>query len=328
MCVPSCTAALISSVGALLVTAGVAPAQEATRETVIEKCKAELAQRAQVALADIKLVGAEETVWPDGSLGCPEPGKMYTMALVPGYRIVLHAGEKDYEYHTNRTGSLVVYCANPPKGATGGKPPAPGEKPPAIQSGGPAARVVAYYLQDVPDEPNGNKRLMARDLGSPSASPEPVLDGCTDFAVSDTGLILAKRRTSRSAHDLLLARPGEEPKVLMRGFDFEGLTWLAPSQSYFFLAAAAVGAGWKMWGGEPNTQPVVLDWAPELKRARGADVIWRQNLVLVSIPAGDDTGTLDVLVLDLLTRKLVTGFRAPKAALGFLAPPGAAPAKP
>jgi len=303
-------------------------AQEATRDTVIEKCKADLAQRAQVASADMKVIGTQDTVWPDGSLGCPEPGKMYTMALVPGYRVVLHAGDKDYEYHTNRTGSVIVYCANPPKGAGGGKPEVPGEKPPAIQPGGPAARIVAYYLEDVPNEPNGNKRLMARDLGSPSAVPEPVLDGCTDFAASDAGLILAKRRTSRSTHDLLLARTGGEPKILMRGFDFEGLTWLAPTQSYFFLAAANVGAGWRMYGGEPNAQPIALDWAPELKRAHDARVSWRQNLVLVSVPAGDDTGTLDVLVLDLLARKLVTGFRAPKVALGFLPPPAAPAGKP
>jgi hypothetical protein len=48
---------------------------------------------------NIRLLSAEEVTWNDGSLGCPEPGMMYTMALVPGYRIVLEADGQTYNYH-------------------------------------------------------------------------------------------------------------------------------------------------------------------------------------------------------------------------------------
>jgi len=47
----------------------------------------------------IEVVAAHELTWPDGSLGCPEPGVMYTQALVDGYRIELTIEGDTYEYH-------------------------------------------------------------------------------------------------------------------------------------------------------------------------------------------------------------------------------------
>ena len=49
--------------------------------------------------------------WPDGSLGCPKPGEMYTQMIVPGYRVVLQAGGERYAYHSDQRGRFVV-CAN------------------------------------------------------------------------------------------------------------------------------------------------------------------------------------------------------------------------
>lgn len=49
--------------------------------------------------ADIHVQSAQAVTWNDGSLGCPQPGMMYTMALVPGYRVVLEAGGKTFSYH-------------------------------------------------------------------------------------------------------------------------------------------------------------------------------------------------------------------------------------
>ena len=42
---------------------------------------------------------AHELTWPDGSLGCPEPGKSYSQALVPGYRIEIRSADTVYTYH-------------------------------------------------------------------------------------------------------------------------------------------------------------------------------------------------------------------------------------
>jgi hypothetical protein len=81
--------------------------------------------RSTTARADIKVVSEEAVTWPDGSLGCPKPGMMYTQALVPGYRIVLQAGEQTLNYHAMSRGR-PFYC---PAGRVA--PPVPASADPA-----------------------------------------------------------------------------------------------------------------------------------------------------------------------------------------------------
>ena len=73
---------------------------------------ADLAERQGVKSEEITVVSNDEVTWRDGSLGCPEPGKMYTMALTDGVRVVLEAAGETYEYHGGKTGSLR-FCADP-----------------------------------------------------------------------------------------------------------------------------------------------------------------------------------------------------------------------
>lgn len=81
----------------------------------------ELAAQVRAALADAalrapgasnapRLVSAERLTWSDGSLGCPEPGRLYTQALVPGHRIRVEAGGVVHEYHAGIRGA-VRWCA-------------------------------------------------------------------------------------------------------------------------------------------------------------------------------------------------------------------------
>ncbi len=56
----------------------------------------------------MQVISAEAVTWPDGSLGCPAPGGMYTMAQVPGYRIRIQAGPEVLDYHANRRGQLQL----------------------------------------------------------------------------------------------------------------------------------------------------------------------------------------------------------------------------
>jgi hypothetical protein len=77
----------------------------------VDAAMADLASR----LPDDTLIGviaAHELTWPDGSLGCPEPGMAYTQALVPGYRIELTAGTDVYQYH-GATGQDPFRCETP-----------------------------------------------------------------------------------------------------------------------------------------------------------------------------------------------------------------------
>jgi hypothetical protein len=76
---------------------------------IIEAALDDAANRSTTARADIKVTSAEAVTWPDGSLGCPQPGMMYTQALVAGYRIVLQAGDLVLNYHSAARGK-PVFC--------------------------------------------------------------------------------------------------------------------------------------------------------------------------------------------------------------------------
>lgn len=71
----------------------------------------DLARRALVKHEAITLVSATEQQWPNGALGCPQPGQMYTQAIVPGYRVVLQAAGEKYAYHSDLRGNFVVCSA-------------------------------------------------------------------------------------------------------------------------------------------------------------------------------------------------------------------------
>ena len=49
--------------------------------------------------APVDLVVAEDVTWPDGAIGGPEPGKVYTQALVEGSRVVVRHDGIQYAYH-------------------------------------------------------------------------------------------------------------------------------------------------------------------------------------------------------------------------------------
>jgi hypothetical protein len=78
----------------------------------VGQAKADLAKRLGVEAAQVTLVSSSEVTWPDGSLGCPEPGMNYTQALVPGSRIILEAAGKQYHYHSGGTRPPFL-CENP-----------------------------------------------------------------------------------------------------------------------------------------------------------------------------------------------------------------------
>ena len=62
------------------------------------------AARTGVDASRLRVVLAESVTWPDGSVGCPEPGMAYSQALVDGYRIRIVAGDATLEYHGSRRG--------------------------------------------------------------------------------------------------------------------------------------------------------------------------------------------------------------------------------
>jgi hypothetical protein len=64
---------------------------------------ADAANRAGVTPDQVVVVSAESVTFPDGGLGCPEPGMAYTQMLVDGYKIVLEANGITYDYRGSGT---------------------------------------------------------------------------------------------------------------------------------------------------------------------------------------------------------------------------------
>ena len=84
------------------------PGPTETLESAVAAAKADAARRSGVAAEAIAVELAQAVTWRDGSLGCPQPDMMYTMALVPGWRVVLRAGAGRFDYHLSRRGALVL----------------------------------------------------------------------------------------------------------------------------------------------------------------------------------------------------------------------------
>ena len=73
---------------------------------------ADAAEHTGVTASDIEVVEFAMVTWPDGAIGCPEPGMVYTQALVDGYRIVLDADGTQLTYH-GATGDDPFLCRSP-----------------------------------------------------------------------------------------------------------------------------------------------------------------------------------------------------------------------
>ena len=64
---------------------------------VLEAALDAAASLSGMAPAEISVLRAEVVTWPDGGLGCPEPGVMYAQVLVAGYWVVVNAGDRSYD---------------------------------------------------------------------------------------------------------------------------------------------------------------------------------------------------------------------------------------
>jgi hypothetical protein len=88
-------------------------------DAAVDEAVRDLASSEGVAEDEVEVVTAEQVTWSDGALGCPEPGMMYTQALVPGYRIVLAAGGDEVAYH-GAEGDAPTRCDDPQPPADSG----------------------------------------------------------------------------------------------------------------------------------------------------------------------------------------------------------------
>jgi hypothetical protein len=80
---------------------------------LIGKAKEDLAGRLNVDVGEIDVYNAYLVVWPDSSLGCPDPEKAYVPVIADGSVIELRVAEVLYRYHTGGDVARPFLCEHP-----------------------------------------------------------------------------------------------------------------------------------------------------------------------------------------------------------------------
>jgi hypothetical protein len=69
---------------------------------------ADAAKRSGAPESQLGVRQVQAVTWSDGAMGCPQPGRMYTQALVPGWLIELTAPDGAVlRYHASRRGAWL-----------------------------------------------------------------------------------------------------------------------------------------------------------------------------------------------------------------------------
>lgn len=85
-------------------------------EPLLAPVLADAGKRSGMATGELVVTGSWRRTWSDGSLGCPQPGMHYTQALVPGWQVIVTAGNRTLDYRLSDRGYFFL-C---PGGTAGG----------------------------------------------------------------------------------------------------------------------------------------------------------------------------------------------------------------
>ncbi|MBW1739912.1 MAG: hypothetical protein JRJ42_02125 [Deltaproteobacteria bacterium] len=70
-------------------------------KNVVLLAKKDLSARLKVPITSISIIRIEAINWSNTSLGFPREGMIYAQVITPGYKIILSAQGKHYEYHSD-----------------------------------------------------------------------------------------------------------------------------------------------------------------------------------------------------------------------------------
>jgi hypothetical protein len=77
-------------------------------ENLVTRAKEDLADRLSIPVDQIEVLEARSVVWPDASLGCPQPDMRYKQVPVDGALIRLQADGQVFEYHSGGSRGLFL----------------------------------------------------------------------------------------------------------------------------------------------------------------------------------------------------------------------------
>ena len=81
-------------------------------QELIDSILSDVATATGTDVAEVTVIQSESKRWSSGALGCPEPGQMYTQAIVDGYQVVIEYGEERFDYRATVDGFFRL-CTGP-----------------------------------------------------------------------------------------------------------------------------------------------------------------------------------------------------------------------
>ncbi len=69
-------------------------------EPLVTMAREDLAERLEITVEESEVLEAKLVVWPDASMGCPQPEMMYIQVPQDGCLIQLQVEEEVFEYHS------------------------------------------------------------------------------------------------------------------------------------------------------------------------------------------------------------------------------------
>lgn len=187
----------------------VLPCSGSADDSVHARILKDLAARIKAPETDVKLFKTKPLTFQNSALGMPAEGRSYTPGPVAGELVV--AGYRAARFVYMAGGGSFVFRG-------------PVE----------AWAYSVAYLRTIPNEPNLNKDLIQATIWG--TNPVLLFHAVSDFYPQDDGSIIAKRRTSRSGHELYYIgrHTLPAPRKLRSAFDFgqasvseDGSQWAA-----------------------------------------------------------------------------------------------------
>jgi hypothetical protein len=77
-------------------------------QQVVAAALQDAATQLGVAASELSLQQIEAREWGDSSLGCPQPGNLYSQIVTPGFLIVINSRGKQLEYHSDTRGRVML----------------------------------------------------------------------------------------------------------------------------------------------------------------------------------------------------------------------------
>ncbi len=189
--------------------------------SMAEQCRIDLAKRLKVNVSETKVIKMKTVTWSDAALGMPQIGGMYGQMMTPGSAIILKCRNSQYLYTASAK---------------------------AFKYGGSTDSWACslLYTKPVSNEPNLNGDLYQCSLlGTNSIR---VASGVSDYYPSDKGMIIIRRRTSRSGHELLYVKADGKGKVkpLYSAFDFGEAAFNDTQDQWAGFVRPALGDVWSV----------------------------------------------------------------------------------